>query len=366
MRSPQKRASTLEENMLRTRTHLAVVPLLTALVVLSSSCGSSDENDPGTSGAGGTAGASGSAGFGGTTNPDAGDSGGSFLDGSPGDGGDGCEENVRPIFVLTQGTPSTIHSFDPQTLSFASVVDVVCPDTADWVVSSMSVDRSYHAWVEWGALANGQGDPYSKRLDRIDLATGNCEPDFGKLPSVDEWATPLGMAFVSDANGSAAERLFFVDNATKLYPLAGTAPLGPFYEFKPGEGTVFSGVELTGTGEGRLFTMIMNWTPEWDHPCTAANPCPPTVHVGEVDKTNGSAISNVEVPDVEAMGISPGGFAFAHWGGHFWIFISKDFGPTKVYDYDPVAISTSLAMSDGPDGVVGAGVSTCAPLEFPK
>ncbi len=46
--------------------------------------------------------------------------------------------------------------------------------------------------------------------------------------------------------------------------------------------------------------------------------------------------------------------------------ISKDFGSTKVWDYDPVADTTLLATSSGPDGVLGAGVSTCASLEMPK
>jgi len=326
-------------------------------------CGSGDESD-GANAAGG-AGASGAAGGAGALPPQ--DSG-VILDGALPDASDptACGDQVRPIFVLTQTGAPVIHRFDPAALTFSQVVAISCPGTDGWTVASMAVDRSYHAWIEWGGTPNGESDPFAKRLDRIDLATGGCDTDRGELPKVVEWGTPLGMAFVTDTNGGSAERLFFVDTSTRLYGLSATGALGQYYEFKPGEGTVFSGVELSGTGEGRLFNMIMNWTPEFDHPCTAQDPCGPTVHLGEVDKATGKAISNVEVPDVEAMGISPGGFAFAHWGGHFWFFISKDFGPTRVYDYDPVAKKTVLTKSDGPDGVVGAGVSTCAPLQMPK
>ena len=335
---------------------------LTVCAVLALGCGSNGNQQSTSSGSGGKDGS------GGAPASSASSSGeGGFTPGSS-SGGDvpACDEKVRPIFVLTQGTPPSIYSFDPKALAFTLVQKVQCPSTTGWDAGSMAIDRGYHAWVEWGAKATGPTDPFFKRLDRLDLATGACEPDQGKFPAATEWGTPLGMAFSSDAKGSTAEHLFFMDTSTRLYALGGQAPLGQFYHFKQGEGSSFSGAELTGTGAGGLFTFIMNWTPAWSHPCTAAQPCTPTVHLGEVSKLDAKAISNEELPDVPAFGISSGGFAFAHWGGRFWIFESVTFGPTKVYEYDPVAKTSALVKSDGPDGVVGAGVSTCAPLEIPK
>lgn len=276
------------------------------------------------------------------------------------------EPEENPIYVLTRGTengmPDTIHGFDPETLTFTEVLQVVCPDTTDWGVVSMAIDRHRRAWIQWGKGPEGPMYAYYVRLDVLDLDTGDCIPDQAEAPA----ARKLGMAFVTEDDTSPIEHLFFVDTSTNLYTLGGSESLGQYWEFQLGQGSEFSGVELTGTGEGRLFNLIMNWTGEWDHPCTADNPCYPTVHLGEVNKQDGSAISNVELPDVEALGISPGGFAFAHWGGRFWIFSSKNFGPTRVYDYDPTAHSTVVALEDGPDGVVGAGVSTCAPTIFPE
>ncbi len=281
------------------------------------------------------------------------------------------EPEDNPIYVFTRGletgAATSIRAFDPETLTFTSVVDtVVCPEVGeDWGASSMAVDRERRAWISWSAAHDGIADPAYKRLDRIDLDTGGCEIDVGELPVTDNWGTPLGSAFVTEFEDSGTERLFFVDTGTYLHTLASQASLGRWWELGP-EGRTFSGVELTGRGDGRLFSLIMNYTGPFDHPCTAEDPCLPTVRLGEVDKSDASAISMIDLPGIEALGLMAGGFAFAHWGGHFWIFITLEFGPTQVFDYDPQTRTTVLALDDGPPGVVGAGVSTCAPLVFPE
>lgn len=299
-----------------------------------------------------------------------GDNAGSF--GASSDAGTpACSDKLRPIFVLTKGTPATIQSFDPKTLTFAEVIKLNCPNTASWEAESMAVDRNYGAWIEWRGKATGAMDPAFKRLDRVDLATGACDANVGSFPKSANWGDGLGMAFVSDASGGSAETLFFVDPSTKLYTL-GSAALGEFFAFGTNGGGSFSAMELSGTGGGRLFAMIMNWTPEWNHPCTANNICFPTVHIGEVNRADGSAVSNKEIANLPAFGIDPGGFAFAHWGGSLWVFESLKFGPTKVYSHDPAAGTdpkngtATLVKSDGPSAIVGAGVSTCAPTSSPK
>jgi len=272
-----------------------------------------------------------------------------------------CDPNVRPVFVLTYANPAQIYSFDPETLTYKHVVDVVCPNTTGWEASTMSVDRTYHAWVVWG----GTTMPFNKRLDRLDLATGACEPDVAPLP------TPVapsnfGMAFATDAKNGTSESLYFTDAGGWLFRLGTSTTLGQYYKFQQGEGTQFSGIELSGSGEGRLFNFIMNYSIQYGHPCTAQDPCVPTVHIGEVDKTNGSAISNVSVPTIPSFMLTPGGFAFAQWGGLLWAFESLNFGATKVYAYDPVTQTAVLKNSAGPKGIVGAGVSTCAPFTPPN
>ena len=57
-------------------------------------------------------------------------------------------------------------------------------------------------------------------------------------------------------------------------------------------------------------------------------------------------------------------FAFATWGGDFWLFVrTYGFGQTTdVYRVQPNGVMTMFAQNTGMD-VVGAGVSTCAPSE---
>ena len=173
------------------------------------------------------------------------------------------------------------------------------------------------------------------------------------------------MAFTSDSKGGASESLYLTDPGGWLFRLGTSGTLGQYYQFQKNEGTQFAAIELSGSGEGRLFNFIMNWSLP-DHTCTAQDPCPTTVHIGEVDKTDGSAISNVNVPAIPAFNLSPGGFAFAQWGGLLWAFESLNFGATKVYAYDPVTQTAVLKNSTGPKGVGGAGVSTCAPFVAPN
>lgn len=267
---------------------------------------------------------------------------------------EGCSDRLKSIFVVTAKAPQTIYSFDPDKLVFTRVLDLACPDTGSWTVQSMAVDRHYHAWVSWKGA----------RLDRVDLASGACTPDIAKHPIGSATVNGrLGMAFTSDAPGTTAESLYFIDPSTQLYVLGNSKPIGRFYIFKEHEGTEFSGVELSGSGTGRLFNMIMNWSlpfPDGTKP-DPTNVKGPTVHIGEVSKTNGTAIANDEVLGIPAFALKPGSFAFAQWGGLLWTFLAPDYGPTKVYSYDPVTKVVALKKTDGPDGVVGAGVSTCAP-----
>ena len=281
------------------------------------------------------------------------------------------EPEDNPIYVLTRGNENggatSIQAFDPPTLTFTPVVaEIACDGTgADWGVSSMGVDRNRAAWITWSAPADGAEDPAYKRLDRIDLDSGSCDTDVGALPTTDNWGTPLGMAFVAEGENSGLETLYFVDTGTWLHTIGSAASFGRWWTLGP-EGRTFSGVELTGSGDGRMFSLVMNYTGPFDHDCTAEMPCLPTVRLAEVDKSDATALSMIDLAEIEAFGLDPGGFAFAYWGGHIWVFISRDFGPTQVFDHDPQTQTTTLATEDGVPGVVGAGVSTCAPLVLPE
>ena len=58
-------------------------------------------------------------------------------------------------------------------------------------------------------------------------------------------------------------------------------------------------------------------------------------------------------------------WAFAHWGGKFYFFISVAEGATtrsRVLQLDPDTGESHVFIDNTPYRIVGAGVSTCAPL----
>jgi len=107
--------------------------------------------------------------------------------------------------------------------------------------------------------------------------------------------------------------------------------------------------ELTGTADGRLFGFAPNRDPS-GVPTTGSM-------LYEIDKTNAKILGGAALK----AATSQDAFAFAHWGGQFWIFTSPG-GSSNVTRYDPAtgseAVVTSLAQT-----IVGAGVSTCAPSQ---
>ena len=61
----------------------------------------------------------------------------------------------------------------------------------------------------------------------------------------------------------------------------------------------------------------------------------------------------------ELPGVSMGtAWAFATWGGYFWLFVNPS--GQKVVRYDPET-KTSVMFAGYKAPIVGAGVSTCAP-----
>ncbi len=59
------------------------------------------------------------------------------------------------------------------------------------------------------------------------------------------------------------------------------------------------------------------------------------------------------------VGSASDAFAYAFWGGVFWIFTSPGM-MTTVTRYDPSAMS-EIEVTTMSSTIVGAGVSTCAP-----
>jgi len=154
------------------------------------------------------------------------------------------------------------------------------------------------------------------------------------------------MGFVAEPNG---EETLYVTESSYAHPSLGLARLdlgsskldyvGPWSE-SPGDA-----VELTGTGDGRLYAFGL------PTPAKSAT-------LVEVDEATAAVLTSIALP----LGDTNSSFAFAHWGGDFYLFIAPGPSePTEVTRYRPSDGSLTLVGKLGAT-VVGAGVSTCAPL----
>ena len=229
------------------------------------------------------------------------------------------------VYVL--GSENELYSFYPPTFSFTSIGTIACPSTS--TPNSMAVTRSGIAF------ANFQ----SGELFEVSTANAACKATT-YVPNQLGWDT-YGMGYAGIADGG--ESLYVVGFGSPFSKGLGTIDTSTFTlsdigQFQPQQ----FDCELTGTSDGRLFGY-----------------CPLSSGNGswfiEIDPSNAGILSQHQL----SAG-SNEAWAFAFWGGEFWIFDGKG-GTSVVTEYDPVA-QTETVVGNAPIDVVGAGVSTCAPL----
>jgi hypothetical protein len=240
----------------------------------------------------------------------------------------------KVIFVVS--SENVLLKFDPAKLTFSTIGALKCPAGFGDTPFSMAVDRAGTAFVLY----------QSGNIYKASTEDASCGPS-GYQPNQLGWAR-FGMGYVSDAAGSESETLYIIDGtglggggANKgLGKINHSGQLATVGQFDQG----FAGrtAEVTGLGDGRLFAFFVdNGKSAYD--------------VAEIDKTTGKILSSAPqpLPAVNA-------WAFAHWGGSFYLFNSGSTGSSKVHKYTPGKGTQQVVDSAG-YRIVGAGVSTCAP-----
>jgi len=249
---------------------------------------------------------------------------------------DCAEQGVTYIYVVT--SEEELLSFDPALSAFSPIGMLDCPAPLGYP-NSMAVDRKGKAYVLFVPEGN---------LFEVSTATAHCKPT-PFVPS-QQGFTRFGMGFATDEGGRAetlyvaeshydaaapSKGLGVVDTAT--FELAFVAPFSE---------PLGQAVELTGNGEGHLFGFFIDTT-------GSANPLS---HVAEIDKANGVLTNDVLLD----LGAGVTSFAFAFWGGDFYLFHAEQQSATTVSRYDPTD-GTLVEVASLATHVVGVGVSTCAP-----
>lgn len=315
----------------------ASLPLMIALAACSAT-GGNNGFETGGGGTGNGAGQGGDIGL-----------GGGFGNGGT-HGGD-CSEAAKLIYVLSDA--NDLYSFQPDQKAFKKIGPLGCQTAMQ--PNSMAVDREANAWVNYVQSDPLGGGDTAGTVFKVSTANASCQPtsialDFG-------WYR-LGMGFSADVADGAAETLFVTGTGD---PLGGASPglgsidfnannvkpIGQFTGSLSGQNA-----ELTGTGDARLFGFFTT-TP---------------VRVAELDKGSGAILSNKALNGVE----TPSAWAFSFWGGDFYLYTAPDptlepSRTTNVTRYRPSDGSIDTAyMTNIGFRIVGAGVSTCAPIAPPK
>jgi hypothetical protein len=168
------------------------------------------------------------------------------------------------------------------------------------------------------------------------------------------WATQqglmvFGMGFSTDAMGGTEDTLFIAGggdqtaNSAKLATLSTTS-----FQATP-VGMITGWPELTGNGNAELW----GWFPSDSTGTT-------TPRVEKINKTTGAAETTYMLPTLKG---APQAWAFAFWGGDYWIFLAKSTDAnTSVYQIDGTNGTIKSTTPATGRLIVGAGVSTCAPV----
>ncbi|MFO0761860.1 MAG: hypothetical protein U0359_35795 [Byssovorax sp.] len=244
---------------------------------------------------------------------------------------DCAEAGITFIYVVTQA--NELFSFNPPTAAFTKIGDLDCPDDTGSNPFSMGVDRLGNAYV----VFSPDGELY-----KVSTATAACEAT-SFLANQQGFST-FGMGFATKENGP--EEQLYIADSTLQTPSIGIATIDTttysldfIASFSEDLGT---GVELTGTGDGRLYGFFVGGGDG--------------EFIAEIDKKTGQISNKTPI-----MLSPPADFAFAFWGGDFYLFHADLVaGPTTVTRYRPEDGSL-VDVAELPTGVVGAGVSTCAP-----
>ncbi len=262
--------------------------------------------------------------------------------------GDGCSDAARLVYVLSDA--NDLYSFRPDRREFTRIGRLDCRTAMQ--PNSMAIDRQAVAWVNY--VQGGTFGDSAGMVFRVNTSDAHCtnDPPFA-LP---DGFFRVGMGFSTDSVDGTDDTLYLAgtgDIFTQSRGLArvdrttlGVIPIGEFTGSLNGESA-----ELTGTGDGRLFGFF------------TTSP----VQVARIDKSTAAIMSTQGLPQVE----TPTAWAFSFWGGDFYLYTA----PSQTSNPSRTSNVTRFRPSDGSVDasymtnvgfrIVGAGVSTCAPITPP-
>ena len=265
-------------------------------------------------------------------------------------GGRGCSEAAQLVYVLSDA--NELYSFRPNLRRFTRIGPLRCPTTLR--PNSMAIDRDAVAWVNYIDPSPTPAGPPGV-IYRVDTATAACTA--AQPIALSREFRQLGMGFSTAGVDRTDESLFVAGTGSasarnspglaRIDPATGAlSPIGAFTGALQGYNA-----ELTGTGDGRLYGFFTT-TP---------------VQVAQIDKATAAVTSTRPLAGVE----TPSDWAFSFWGGAFYLYTAPSASAqpgrtSNVTLYRPSDGTVDPAyMTNVGFRIVGAGVSTCAPIAPP-
>ncbi len=229
------------------------------------------------------------------------------------------------VYAVTE--TNELLSFYPPDASFKVIGILSCPAMPNSNPFSMAVDRKGTAYVLYS----------SGQIFKVSTANASCQAT-SYMANQSGFFT-FGMGFATIGAGPA-EQLFIANDFGAL----GTVDTTTFKVNKIGDiNPTISGTELTGTGDGRLFGFYKG-----EVPTESA--------IAELDKKTANVLGSDPLPTIN----QGNGWAFAFWGGVFYLFTTPNPSGQSTFKYDPMSKQVTL-VAKYTSSIVGAGVSTCAP-----
>jgi hypothetical protein len=227
-----------------------------------------------------------------------------------------CSQETKQIYVVA--TDKVLYRFYPETLTFVRIGPLGCPTTAG--TFSMAIDRRGTAWVEY---TDG-------RLYAVNTSDGSCKPT-AFMPGQTGFTT-FGMGYAKNGDSINGETLYVAG--------AGLAALDTkTFQLKFLGSLTFGRTELTGLDTSLYAFSVGSGV------------------IAGLNKVSGATESTYRTSATDAENA----FAFAQWGGDFWLFTGST--TSIVTQYSPITDVSTVAVANTGMLIVGAGSSTCAPTK---
>ncbi len=276
-------------------------------------------------------------------------------------------DGVDLIYVVD--TSNNLLSFDPRLIGQAGgpyklIGQLNCPNPGTPIDGALGAATPFSMAVDRGEHDPGSNFPMayvlfnSGKIFKVSTHDASCTAtSFAVQQNTPPQTWNLfGMGYVTDAPGADAEKLWigggntdstsgslgYIDDSFAVHYVA---PVGPSAEYS---------AEFTGLGDATLWAFF---------PDTLTN-----AFVQQIDKTTGAGLGSKFSFDLAASGRAVQAWAFAQWGGSFYVFVTTVDAFTgldpnaTVHVVDRMTGAHSIPLQGQQYVVVGAGVSTCAPV----